>query len=503
MTHDPREALEIVQQMIRGKPMEAWITDIRTMKSLGDVVQEALTASPGEQKPVAWRFELACSRAWENGEPVGWSDWEWRISETKPNAGEAMRNVTPLYLSPPPAAADETGWLIEMGDPPVYAVLSNDPDEHWTSDAGNALRFARREDAQAYSDHIGWTSPPVRVVEHMWPAAVESNASVEAIELAYGLLWVVNCDRSTRGGNALYLARKALLEQLDRAGQGRGISAARKVLKDEEAGCGGIGYSVSGRVCSDLDGRTSSRSGDTGACDPASGGVASLHNDGHPEGAARPDGLSVEARLREAVTPSAATKAAYIGEFHFFIDDRNEDGEECTRMVTVPWTTTKEIMKAILDRALSAAGDEAKKSESRAKATEGKAGNAEGPPLVRQTTTGTGLRVGVADAVQPATSEIMDATAGRDRQPSDPTADRREIVALGDLVTVNELAPYFGDWRGVTLKVVGLRLTPDGEEWASVIEGDQRHRGNGQYDGETDGFNVQWLSKCAALDGGK
>ena len=87
-------------------------------------------------------------------------------------------------------------------------------------------------------------------------------------------------------------------------------------------------------------------------------------------------------------------------------------------------------------------------------------------------------------------------------RPSDPTAERREIVALGDLVTVNELAPYFGDWRGVTLKVVGLRLTPDGEEWASVIEGDQRHRGNGQYDGETDGFNVQWLSKCAALDGG-
>lgn len=51
--------------------------------------------------------------------------------------------------------------------------------------------------------------------------------------------------------------------------------------------------------------------------------------------------------------------------------------------------------------------------ESQAKATEGKAGNAEGTtPLVRQTTTGTGLRVGAADAVQPATSEFMDVTAG-------------------------------------------------------------------------------------------
>lgn len=62
------------------------------------------------------------------------------------------------------------GWLIEKGDPPVYHLVSNDYDEHWSVDANKALRFARREDAQAYSDHIGWTSPPVRVVEHTWPA---------------------------------------------------------------------------------------------------------------------------------------------------------------------------------------------------------------------------------------------------------------------------------------------------------------------------------------------
>jgi len=56
---------------------------------------------------------------------------------------------------------------------------------------------------------------------------------------------------------------------------------------------------------------------------------------------------------------------------------------------------------------------------SQAKATEGKAGNAEGTPLVRQTTTGTGLRVGAADAVQPATSEFMDVTAGETAPSSD------------------------------------------------------------------------------------
>lgn len=67
------------------------------------------------------------------------------------------------------SSADETGWLIEKDDPPVYCLLTGDYDEHWTPEVNRALRFARREDAQAYSDHIGWTSPPVRIVEHTWP----------------------------------------------------------------------------------------------------------------------------------------------------------------------------------------------------------------------------------------------------------------------------------------------------------------------------------------------
>jgi hypothetical protein len=49
----------------------------------------------------------------------------------------------------------------------------------------------------------------------------------DAMELAYGLLWMVGCDRSTKDGQALYLARKALYERLDKAGQFRGITAAR------------------------------------------------------------------------------------------------------------------------------------------------------------------------------------------------------------------------------------------------------------------------------------
>lgn len=78
---------------------------------------------------------------------------------------------------------DETAWLIEvMGDneTPTYHQLVHDDD--WTFDANKALRFARREDAQAYIDHIGWTVP--KPVEHMWcdpsPSVTRPNRSSEA-----------------------------------------------------------------------------------------------------------------------------------------------------------------------------------------------------------------------------------------------------------------------------------------------------------------------------------
>jgi hypothetical protein len=58
----------------------------------------------------------------------------------------------------------------------------------------------------------------------------------DAMELAYGLLWMVGCDRSTKAGEALYLARKALYEKMDRAGQARGIDAAQKALGVEHIG---------------------------------------------------------------------------------------------------------------------------------------------------------------------------------------------------------------------------------------------------------------------------
>ena len=63
-------------------------------------------------------------------------------------------------------------------------------------------------------------------------------------------------------------------------------------------------------------------------------------------------------RLREALTPSGATKAAYAGEFTFRVCIGYEDDMEIYDTITVPWTTIKEIMAAIRARAALEAKDE-------------------------------------------------------------------------------------------------------------------------------------------------
>lgn len=64
-------------------------------------------------------------------------------------------------------------------------------------------------------------------------------------------------------------------------------------------------------------------------------------------------------RLKEALTPSAGTKAEYIGEFTIAVERYvNDDGEaddeniDPYEHISVPWTTIKEIMGAIRTRAL-------------------------------------------------------------------------------------------------------------------------------------------------------
>jgi hypothetical protein len=62
-------------------------------------------------------------------------------------------------------------------------------------------------------------------------------------------------------------------------------------------------------------------------------------------------GMTREERLIDALIPSVSTKTEYSGEFTFSIPGLDEDGNEYSRSVTVPWDTIKQIMAAIRLRA--------------------------------------------------------------------------------------------------------------------------------------------------------
>lgn len=66
----------------------------------------------------------------------------------------------------------EVAWLIEMdeGGPTYWSrVDGEDGVLGWSKDHNKALRFCRREDAQAVIDGAGWNRP--RPVEHAWDGA--------------------------------------------------------------------------------------------------------------------------------------------------------------------------------------------------------------------------------------------------------------------------------------------------------------------------------------------
>lgn len=72
-------------------------------------------------------------------------------------------------------------------------------------------------------------------------------------------------------------------------------------------------------------------------------------------------------------------------------------------------------------------------------------------------------------------------------------------IGLGSIVEMHPDSPYASDWRGAIMKVVSLRIDPEGHKWVSVIEGDQRHRGNGVYDGETTDIEADHLQIVSTL----
>jgi hypothetical protein len=76
-------------------------------------------------------------------------------------------------------------------------------------------------------------------------------------------------------------------------------------------------------------------------------------------------------------------------------------------------------------------------------------------------------------------------------------------LKLGDIVQFNATAPYASEWRGAELKVVSLRMSPDGALWVSVIESEDSmaHRGHGYYDGETTDIPAEHLSPISSTEG--
>lgn len=130
---------------------------------------------------------------------AGWSD---EVAEEAMQAYATLRsssNVADLKDAAQPAATDETGWLIEHSGE-ILPGAEQRAQVSWlrvqmkfngygarefgfTHDANEALRFSRKEDAEAVlSMHIGasppdWYSKPFSVTEHIWPAAPQPQAA--------------------------------------------------------------------------------------------------------------------------------------------------------------------------------------------------------------------------------------------------------------------------------------------------------------------------------------
>lgn len=71
-------------------------------------------------------------------------------------------------------ARDEAGWLIERGDsqacePSYWGWVADEEASglDWTKSHQDALRFARKIDAERYALDAGWNN--VRICEHEWP----------------------------------------------------------------------------------------------------------------------------------------------------------------------------------------------------------------------------------------------------------------------------------------------------------------------------------------------
>lgn len=185
------EALELVQACGCTKSEARQLVDYVYDRPQGDINQEvggvmitlaALCLANSFDVHAAGEIELV--RIWEKIDKI-------RAKQAaKPRHSPLPESVDKpppaLRLNVPERAQDEAGWLIERYDSIKYWGRDTVGFNHdlsdpcfWTPDHLDAVRFARREDAQLFIKERKW-GHVARPVEHMWitPSAGESVGGI-------------------------------------------------------------------------------------------------------------------------------------------------------------------------------------------------------------------------------------------------------------------------------------------------------------------------------------
>lgn len=101
----------------------------------------------------------------------------YTIDAIKNNLPMLLRALSALSGLESVKGASNIGWLVERNDLGAPRWLCFGPrhrDTTYTTDATKALRFVRKEDAEAAMYHLENNDPVLRVTEHVWLDQLEA-----------------------------------------------------------------------------------------------------------------------------------------------------------------------------------------------------------------------------------------------------------------------------------------------------------------------------------------
>ncbi len=146
--------------------------------------------------------------------------------DRKPDPGPQWRRLAVM------TSAEQAEHAIVAGYELIAFVLGDDKINGWQRQiAWELYNGPQRIDlvATGPAESLADAKAQAEAAWHIARAKVPVDPS-RAIELAYGLLWDTWLADTSRAGLAIKLARQALLEHLDKAGQARGISLAKAAM---------------------------------------------------------------------------------------------------------------------------------------------------------------------------------------------------------------------------------------------------------------------------------